>query len=306
MNNSNISLTLTESTFGGSHRPSVVIPTTIEITLSSLTILLAFAYTILILVRPTFRRNKLNWFTVNITLQTTLFSTLMFSLSIEQSSNDSKGLPCRIQGYLLNMAVCQMLYSHCVASFCRLLALVYANKHLFRSSAFTWICMATGWLASFSVGVPYLLLDGFGCQGENQVEFLSYYTIATSLALPMAIVGVCNTRILRFVRRSTRQVHAEAVKKTGPHGRDLQLMKTLIGTFMILVIGWAPSFMVETFLNKVTLPSVVIIGIQVLPSVSTLLDVSLLIYTNQPVRIYLKQRILRRAAPANPPNINRN
>ena len=83
-----------------------------QIILFSLTILLTVVYTILIIVRPTFRRNKLNWFTVNITLQTTLFSTLMFSLSIEQSSNDSKGLPCRIQEYLLNMAVCQVLYSH--------------------------------------------------------------------------------------------------------------------------------------------------------------------------------------------------
>ena len=83
-------------------------------------------------------------------------------------------------------------------------------------------------------------------------------------------------------------------------------MKTLIGTFMILVIGWTPVFILETLLDKVTLPSAVSIGIQVLPSVSTLVDVCLLIYTNQPVRLYLKQRILRRAAPANPPNINRN
>ena len=214
MNNSNISLTPTESTFGGTNTLNFVIPNTIVITFSSLTIRLAFAYTALIIAQPTFRRNNLNWLTVNITLQTALFSIFMFSLSIDQLTNDASGLSCRIQGYLLDMAVCQILYSHCVVSFCRLLALVYANKHLFRSSAFTWICMATGWLVSLSLAVPYLFCNGFGCLDKNQVEFLSYYTIATSLALPMAIVAVCNCRILWFVRRSSRQVHAEAAKKT--------------------------------------------------------------------------------------------
>ena len=89
----------------------------------------------------------------------------------------------------------------------------------------------------------------------------------------MTIVGVCNCRILWFVRRSTRQVQGEAAKKKVSHGRDLQLMKTLIGTFMILVIGWTPTFLFETLLQNVTIPIAVIIGIQVLPSVSTLLDV---------------------------------
>ena len=79
-------------------------------------------------------------------------------------------------------------------------------------------------------------------------------------------------------------------------------MKTLIGTFLILVIRWSPTFVLRALLNKVKLSSVVSIGIQVLPSVSTLVDVSLLIYTNQPVCMYLKQRIVRRAAVVHPAN----
>ena len=147
---------------------------------------------------------------------------------------------------------------------------------------------------------------GFGCLGENQAEFLSYYTIATSVALPMAIVAVCNSGILWFVRRSSLQVHAEAARKNGSHGRELQLMKTQIGTFTILMIGWTLAFIFQTLLQNLTLPIALSICIRTLPSVSMVLDVSLLIYTNQPVRLDLKQRILRQAAPGNPPQTNRN
>ena len=220
-NNTNVSLSPNGSTLDETNSNAFVILSIVELILYSLTVLLAFAYTILIIVRPAFRRNKLNWFIVNICLQSAVFSLVIQPLIIEQVSNISSALPCRIQGYLIIMAVCQMLYSHCVASVCRLLSVVYANKHLFRSSAFTWICMATGWLVSFSLAVPYLVFDDFGCSRDPAAGFLSYYTIATSLALPMAIVGVCNTRILWFVRRSSRQVHGEAAKKKGPHGRDL-------------------------------------------------------------------------------------
>ena len=122
----------------------------------------------------------------------------------------------------------------------------------------------------------------------------------------MAIVAVCNSRILCFVRRSSRQVHAEAAKNKSSDGRDIQLMKTLIGTFTILVIGWTTTFVFETLLQNVTLPIALNISIQTLPSVSMLVDVCLLIYTNQPVRLYLKQFIRRKATIADPPNTIRN
>ena len=158
-NNTNVSLSPNGSTLDGVNLNDIVIPSIIELILYLLTVLLAFAYTGLITIRPAFRRNKLNWFIVNICLQSAVFSLVIQPLIIEQVFNISSALPCRLQGYLIIMAVCQMLYSHCVASVCRLLSVVYANKHLFRSSAFTWICMATGWLVSFSLATPYIFVS---------------------------------------------------------------------------------------------------------------------------------------------------
>ena len=294
MNTSNASLTPDASSFDGAWLSIFLALDGTEIVFFSLTILLALAYTALIIIRPTFRRNKLNWFTVNICLSSVLFCVFLLNLTIRDILNIPNDLPCRIQGYLIIVAVCQVLNSHCVASFCRFLAIVYAMKHLFRSSAFTWLCIGFGWLIGILTATPYLVLDGFICSDESQLLFLSYYTIVVTLALPMAILAVCNNRIFWFVRRSTRQVHAEAGRNNRPQRRDIQLMKALIGTFFIMVIGWTPIFLRETLLKSATLPIAVEIVIQVLPSVSMLLDVCLLIYTNQPVRHYLKQLILRK------------
>ncbi|CAF0935225.1 unnamed protein product [Adineta steineri] len=40
----------------------------IQLSILSLTVILAIAYSTLILIRPAFRKNKLNWFTVNVCL----------------------------------------------------------------------------------------------------------------------------------------------------------------------------------------------------------------------------------------------
>ena len=296
MNNSNV------SAFDAPNLAIVSIVSNIRIGLSSLTVLLAFAYTALIVLRPTFRHNKLNWLTMNISLQSALFCISMLSLNIQQKLNVSSIFSCRLQGFFINMAICQVLYSHCATSFCRWVAIIYATKHLFRSSAFTWICMGAGWLVSVLVAIPYLFLDGFACPTAEQADFLSYYTILATLLLPMTIVGVCNFRILSFVRRSTRQVHGETPKNKGTHTRDIQLMKTLIGTFVIIVVGWSPIFFLQTLVKDAVLPTAVSICIQILPSVSVLLDVCLLIYTNQPVRLFLKQLIIRKGLQPNPTN----
>ena len=297
MNNSNVPPGSDESVSYAQSNAIVLIPTITQITVSSLTVLFALAYTALILIRPAFRQNKLNWLTVNICLQSALLSIITISLGTLQLLNIYNGLPCRVQGYIIIMAICQVLYSHCVASFCRFRAVVYATKRLFRSSAFTWACLAFGWLLSVLITCPYLFLDGFVCPSVSQVQSLAYYTITTTLSLPIAIVAVCNWRIFSFARRSTRQVQPHAVQKRGSHARDLRLMKTLIGTFVIMVIGWFPIFILQALIKDARIPLALGITFQMLPPTSTLLDVFLLIYTNQPVRLFLKQHILRRDQP---------
>ncbi|CAF0979111.1 unnamed protein product [Rotaria sordida] len=191
------------------------------------------------------------------------------------------------------MFACQLMYSHCVAAVSRFLTIVYANKHIFRSTRCLWCCMGSGWFISILVALPYLFVDGFACSNSTEAPFLPYYTLISTLILPVIIVGICNTRILLYVRNSTRQVHTEGNRSRVSHVRDVRLLKIMIGTFIIFFIGWAPVFLMQIFGQNNVIPSIVDACFQVLPSLTMLFDVIFLIYTNQPVRLFLKQLVIR-------------
>ena len=281
-------------------------PDLIQMVLFSLTICLALAYTALIVVRLTFRHNKLNWFTVNICLCSAFFCIIMLTMTILRVLGISDQLPCRVRGFLIDMAVCQLLYAHCTAAISRLLVVVCSTRRYFRSTGCTWIFIGSGSVVALIVASPHLFLDGFVCSSATQVQFLAYYTFVVTLLLPITTVAVCNCHILWFVRRSTRQVHTGTDRNRVSHARDIHLMKVLIATFAVVVIGWSPIFIIQTFSGNVSVPRALDVSFQMLPSLSMLLDVCLLIYTNQPVRLFLKQHILRRPpiAPAQPTRVN--
>ncbi|CAF2442812.1 unnamed protein product [Rotaria sp. Silwood2] len=269
------------------------VPDYIQLPLFLLTIILACLYTILILIRRTFRSNKLNWFTINVCVMSALLSLIMLMMTTKRLLNVSSSLPCRVEGFFLDMGACQLMYSHCVVAVSRFLTIVYANKHIFRSTLCLWSCMGIGWLISILIAIPYLLLDGFACSNSTEGTFLSYYTLIGTLVLPAIIVGICNGRILHYVRNSSRQVHVEGNRSRVSHARDVRLIKIMIGTFITFFTGWAPVFLTQLFGKNNVIPSILEIFFQILPSLTVLFDVIFLIYTNQPVRLFLKQVFVR-------------
>jgi len=267
----------------------------IQIPILSLTITFAIAYTILILTRPIFRNNKINWFTVNLCLMSALLSIVMLLMSIKRVIDESSSsLPCRLQGFLQNMTTCQLMYSHAVIAVSRFLTIVYATKHFFRSTVFLFCCLGSGWLFAFLVAIPYLLLDGFACSSSTQATFLSYYALVFILVVPVLIVLMLNIRIFWFVRQSSRRVHTEGTGPGVSKARDIHLLKVMIATFTVFVAGWMPLFVTQTFSQRFTISSIANSIFAVLPPLSMLCDVILLIYINQPVRLFLMQLIVKR------------
>lgn len=266
----------------------------IQIPLFSLTVLFALNYIILILSRRAFRQNKLNWFTMNICLTSAIFCLDMLVMNIERLLNISNNLSCRVQGFFVHMSVCQLMYSHCVAALCRLLAVVYAQKRLFRSIGFALSCIVAGWLVALLTALPYLFIDGFSCHVESKSPALSYYTLMSTLVVPIIIIGASDVRILIHVRQSSRQVQEGHGRNRASNARDIHLLKVLVGTFIVFVVGWTPLFVIQAFGDLSQVPSSIDALTQMLPPLAILLDVMLLIYTNQPVRLYLKEWISRR------------
>jgi hypothetical protein len=266
----------------------------IQLPILSLTIILAFAYTILVLVRPVFRANKLNWFTINVCMTSAFLSTIMLAMTIKEVQNESSSLPCRAQGFLLVMAAYQMVYSHNVVTFSRLLTIVYASKRIFRSNLCIWICIGSGWLIAVLFALPSIFVDGFTCSSSTRPAFLPYYTLVTILILPTSIISICNIRILLFVRQSSRRVHADGGGNGVSHARDVRLLKTMIATFTVFIGGWGPLFLEQIFDQSSSVPTVVDDIFQILPALSMLGDVSLIIYINEPIRLFLWQLVVKR------------
>ncbi len=259
-----------------------------------LAIILAIAYIALILIRPTLRNNKLNWFTINICLTSVWLSIILVWTGTLQLLNVPISLSCRLQAFLTDMGVCLLTYSHCVVAISRLLTIVYGNKRFFRSNICLWGCTATGWLIAVLAALPYLFADGFTCSSSTQAAFLPYYTLIATLLLPITIITVCNARTLLFVRNSTRRVHAANTGGQVSHTHDVLLLKIMIGTFISFLVGWTPLFVTQLFNRTTYIPTIVNACFQILPSLAILHGIILLIATNQPVRIFVKQLFIRR------------
>ncbi|CAF1050064.1 unnamed protein product [Adineta ricciae] len=265
----------------------------IEIPILSLTILFAIVYTILIFSRPVFRHNKLNWFTVNICISTVLLCINILVMHAEQN-DQSSSIICRVRAFFLLSAVNQLMYSHCVAAISRMLAIVHAKKSFSRSNTCLFICISIGWLLAFLLSSLNLFLDSYTCLQSTSSDFISHYTLVTTLIIPIVIVTVCNGRILRHVRQSTRQLRAQGTQARLAHTRDMYLLKVMIVTFVVFLVGWTPIFLMQIFGMSVDIPRFLTIILHVLPSAAMLHDTLFLIFTNKPVRLFIKQFVIRR------------
>jgi hypothetical protein len=273
------------------YSPSTIVDI-VEIALTLLTVLLAVAYMLLILIRKTFRLNKRNWLNVNVCLSTVLLSLNLFLFTIIRIENISI-MSCHLQDFLLAMAACQMMYAHCISSFNRLLAIRYFNKLLFRSSRWLLTSMAIGWIFGVLSAIPYLFYDGFACLSNEFPMFLKLYACFVTILIPIHIVTICNVSIFRYIHQVRRRVSDQNNNRNN-HGlscqRDAHVSKIMLLTFCLFVIGWIPIFFQQLFTTPERhLSQEILSFFQLLLSISLLGDMILIIYAKQDIRQFIKE-----------------
>jgi hypothetical protein len=262
----------------------------IQIPLFALIILIASIHIILVLSRKTLRSNKFTWLTINVCFASTFFALIqLLSTGISLSDTPETVISCRSKGFIINMATCYIMYSHSIASFCRLLSVQYPHKMLFRSSHWLLSSIGVSWIVGLLLALPYLFFDGFACTSTYGQQFLQMYTSVWTIFIPIIIVAICNITIFRYVRQSSKRVHNLNNNIRNPLSkRDMYLCRIMLLTFCVFVIGWTPVFIDQLFFNDENpLPSGVTTFLQILPSTSLLVDVIILIYSDQPVRTLL-------------------
>ena len=84
---------------------------------------------------------------------------------------------------------------------------------------------------------------------------MGFYTLATAIILPMLMNAILNICIFIYVRRSSRRLQPQGVSAvTGgtnqQHARvsrrDIHLLKQMVFTFAMFIIGWTPAFVINT------------------------------------------------------------
>jgi len=250
-------------------------------------IIIASIYIILVLSRKTLRSNKFNWLNVNVCFASTVFAVIqLLSIGIRLNNISETIISCRSKGFIVDMAACHIFYSHCIATFCRLLSVQYPNKSLFRSYRWLLSNIGVSWIIASCIALPYLFFDGFECSSSYGPRFLEIYSSLTTILMPIIIITVCNIILFRYVRQSTKRIRdLNNINTNSVSRRDRYLCKITLLTFCLFFIGWTPVFVEQLFFtDQNLLPSVVTTISKILPSTCVLADVILLIYSDHPAR----------------------
>lgn len=260
----------------------------IQIPLFSLIIIIASIYITLVLSRKTLRKNQFNWLTLNVCFASVIFALIQLLSTIIRLNDISETIiSCRLKGFIINMATCYIMYSHCTTTFCRLLSVQYPHKPLFRSSR--WLIgniIISGMLGPL-IASPYLFFDGFSCSRSNYGKrFLQIYAAVSTILIPILVFTGCNFAIYRYVRQSSKRVHDSTKPNVNQlNNRDMYLCKIILLTFCVFVIGWMPLFLEQIFLvERTRLPSSVAAFFQILSPTCLLADVLILIYSDHSIR----------------------
>lgn len=259
----------------------------IQIPIFSLIAIIASIYITLVLSRKTLRKNQFNWLTLNVCFASIIFALIQLLSTIIRLKNISESIiSCRSKGFIVNLATCHIMYSHCITTSCRLLSVQYPHKPFFRSNR--WLIgniIVSGMLGPL-IALPYLFFDGFSCSGSNYGKrFLQIYTAVLMILIPILIFTICNFAIYRYVRQSSKRI--QDTNSQLSH-RDMYLCKIILITFCVFVVGWMPLFLEQIFLiERTRLPSNVAAVFQILSLTCLLADVLILIYADHAIRTIL-------------------
>jgi len=270
-------------------------PIYIQICLLITICFLTSVYNLLILIHKTFRANRMNWLSLNVSLATAFFATIQLLFTIFQQSNQEM-VSCNFTGFIIITSATEIMYAYSIESFHRLLAIRYFSKRILRSNHELIITVIICWIIGIVLTIPHGIRDDSQCILNENPLWIQIYTLITVIILPSSIVCGCNTSILLYIRQISRRIEVLNNNKSNTNvsrRRDAYVSKIMLLKFLLFVIGWLPIFFGQVFFSGDNrLSNGVLLSCQFLLYFSLLCNVILLIYSNKPVRQYIKEKCL--------------
>lgn len=129
--------------------------------------------------------------------------------------------------------------------------------------------------------------------------WVNIYDLFIVAIFPSILNIVLNSIIFFSVYSSTRRVHALTMVTTPvgnanhQHTRDIRLLKHIIFVFVVFVSGWAPLYIYLIIDPTGYTISLVGLLIDILPVLSSLINMADLYFYNHELRNYLNERFLK-------------
>lgn len=130
---------------------------------------------------------------------------------------------------------------------------------------------------------------------------MAIYTFIMAIIIPALNITIFNVLIFSFVRSSGRRVRPQALSTTSHTNdvneqpvisrREISLLRQMIFTFLIFLLGWSPAYLTALIRNFISAPSLAGYITSINSQLCTVLTIVNLFLHNHELKQYLKNII---------------
>jgi len=134
---------------------------------------------------------------------------------------------------------------------------------------------------------------------NERPSWINKYDLFIVVIFPSILNIILNLIIFFAVHSSTRRVHAltittfSARNSNRQHARDIHLLKHIIFMFIVFIIGWAPVYVFSVVDPNEYMFSWISLILELLPVLSSLINMVDLFLYNHELRQYLKEQFFK-------------
>ncbi|UJR17386.1 hypothetical protein I4U23_004281 [Adineta vaga] len=207
---------------------------------------------------------------------------------------------CVFTSYLSDMMNCLTIYALVIITLNRFFTVMYSNKKRFKKQTWSFMSIIVQWIVAIVLPLPQFFLSFRACQNGNSTSFwIDFYILFIALILPSIIMIFFNSMIFYSVHSSTRRVHTltfstSAISSVN-HGRtrDIYLVKHMLFMFVVFIAGWGPIYIYLMIVGTQEKTLWITILLQILPVLSSFINIVDLFIYNHDLRRYLTGRFLK-------------
>jgi hypothetical protein len=133
----------------------------------------------------------------------------------------------------------------------RFCIVMHHRNSLFKKKRWTAMCIIGFWIVELILSLPFIGEYDECCSIK---VWMGFYAFITVVIIPMSIIGALDIQMFMPVRNSTRRIQPQHINagvgginnhKVKITRRDISLLKHMIFTFLVFIVGWTPVLLLS-------------------------------------------------------------